>query len=175
MDWTESFACAVFFAQLHRKREDSAAVWVLDPQALNKATVDAEGLMALGDDVGEVEGIDPRSWHPRWRPPAEILPTVAAAPLFTNPRMVAQRSMFTLSGDSFQPIESQYPHLMREARLTKIVLPAQLFEAAEEYLDIAGLTAFNFYPDLAGLALKHEARADRMVRDAKRFYPQFFE
>ncbi|HEX7721889.1 MAG TPA: FRG domain-containing protein [Pyrinomonadaceae bacterium] len=175
MDWTESFACAVFFAQLRRKREDTAAIWVVDPQALNLMTVGRDGLMFLGDDTSSTTPVDPHAWHPRWTPPEDPLPTVAAAPLFTNPRMVAQRSMFTLAGDSFQPLEEQYGQLVREERLSKIVLPPQLFDDADEYLSIAGLTAFNFYPDLQGLALKHEARAEQTIRDAKIFYPQFFE
>lgn len=52
-------------------------------------------------------------------------------------------------------------HGMSEERLVKIVLPPDVFDDADEYLATAGLTAFNFYPDLQGLAMKHEARNAR--------------
>jgi len=79
--------------------------------------------------------------------------------------------MFTLAGDSFQPLEEQFAQLVGDGRLTKIILPPHLFEDAEDYLRMAGLTAFNFYPDLEGLALKHERAVEQTIRDAKRFYP----
>jgi hypothetical protein len=99
---------------------------------------------------------------------------MAVAPIFTNPRMVAQRSMFTLAGDSFTPLDQEYASLLHEGRLVKLVLDSETFDAAEEYLSTAGLTAFSYYPDLEGLALKHEARVAQTIRDGKKFYPQFF-
>lgn len=176
MDWTESFACAVFFAQYHRIRGDAAAIWVVDPQALNKLTAGRDGILSLDEDASTAPAVDPRAWHPKWTPPNDPLPTVATAPIFTNPRMVAQRSVFTLAGDSFASLDSQCDgRLVREERLVKIVLPPEVFDDADEYLSVAGLTAFNFYPDLQGLAMKHEARAEQTIQDVKKLYPQFFE
>ncbi len=43
LDWTESFLCALFFAQQHRDAKDAAAVWVLDSAALNEMSVRASG------------------------------------------------------------------------------------------------------------------------------------
>ena len=39
LDWTESFACALFFAHLNRSADVRAAVWALDPLALNEASL----------------------------------------------------------------------------------------------------------------------------------------
>jgi FRG domain len=104
LDWTESFACALFFAQYERQPEDEAAIYVLDPQQLNILSIGAEGLIHL-DEGGPGERLNVRPWHPKYRPPEQDLPTIAVIPIFTNPRMLAQRSGFTLSGDSFDRLE----------------------------------------------------------------------
>jgi hypothetical protein len=182
LDWTESFACAVFFAQLRRRRADSAAIWVLDPQALNHLSIGREDLVALDEDTSNAPPkdsagtriIDSRAWHPKWASP-DNLPTIAVAPIFTNARMVSQRSAFTLSGDSFEPLDRQHPKLADDGRLVKLVLLPETFDDAEEYLLTAGLSAFSFYPDLQGLALKHEQRVERTIRDAKKAYPGSFQ
>lgn len=173
LDWTESFACAVFFAQLSRARGEAAAIWVLDPQALNQASLGKEGILALDDESGEGAVVDPRAWHPKWKG-GPSLPTIAAAPIFTNPRMVSQQSVFILAGDTFLPIDDQFAGLVLERRLVKIILSAETFDDAEDYLATAGITAFNYYPDLEGLALKHRAQVERTVREARKLYPQFF-
>ena len=79
-----------------------------------------------------------------------------------------------LAGDTLSPIDGQFAGLVRERRLVKIILSAETFDDAEEYLATAGITAFNYYPDLEGVALKHQAQVERTVREARRFYPQFF-
>lgn len=68
LDWSESFGCAVFFAQLQRKPEDSASIWVLDPQGLNELGCGRSGIVALGDpsDSGNPDTMD---WHPQRTPP----------------------------------------------------------------------------------------------------------
>jgi hypothetical protein len=99
LDWTESFACALFFAQWHRQPGDAAAVWVLDSAYLNKVSVGIDGLVALDEHAGKGT-VDVRRWHPRWVRPPDDLVTIAVSPIFTNARMMAQRSAFTLTGDS---------------------------------------------------------------------------
>jgi hypothetical protein len=49
LDWTESFACAVFFAQFGRDPKDAASIWVLDPSKLNKLGCGREALLMLGE------------------------------------------------------------------------------------------------------------------------------
>ncbi len=73
--------------------------------------------------------------------------------------MTAQRSAFTLTGDSFLPLDEQFDgRLVRESLLVKIELPPESFDEVEDYLRLAGLRAFTYFPDLEGLALDHEAR-----------------
>lgn len=174
LDWTESFACATFFAHHHRKREDAAAIWVLDPQALNKLSIDEDVLLAIDNETVDPR-INVRAWHPQWKPPEEPLSSVAATPIFTNPRMVSQRSAFVLTGDLFEPLDQQHGGALgRAGQLIKIVLAPDTYEDVDAYLSLAGLNAYSFYPDLEGIALKHKAQTDRQIRDARRFYPDAF-
>jgi hypothetical protein len=174
LDWTENFACAVFFAQKDRISGEDAVVWVLDPQALNKLAIQRDGQLALDDDTSD--GDVSRAWHPKWTADdGQQLPSVAVAPLFTNMRMTAQRSAFVLSGDSGQPLDKEFPSLAAEGKLVKLTLPHETFDHAGEFLAAAGVDAFTFYPDLFGLALRHEAETCRRLVQFRHAYPKAFE
>jgi len=175
LDWTESFACAVFFAQLERKPSEAASIWVLDPSKLNKLGCGRESLMALGGP-SRPGLLNASQWHPGMVPPEQHLKTVAAVPLYTNPRMVQQRARFTLMGDSFLPLDEQWGgELAQSGHLRKIVLPPETFDDAESFLRSAGLDAFSFFPDLQGLGLKHKARVESDIRFARRHDPRLFK
>lgn len=186
LDWTESFACALYFAQQGRDPACEAALYLLNPQVLNNKSLTSleevykaknlplermifgEGLISLGDVL------DPNHYssyfhpeHPLFRqvaPPA--LRTVAVAPFFSNPRMLAQRAAFTLSGMSFAPIEE----LFGEGVVKKIVLPANTYSDALEFLDLVGISHFGYFPDIASLVrdLKDELdkELDRTIQFA---------
>jgi len=172
LDWTESFACALFFAQQYRTPGDTAAVWVLDSERLNEVSVGQRGLIALDESVAD-STFDVRAWHPKWVPPPAELPTIAVSPIFTNPRMTAQRSVFTLAGDSFLSLHQQFDgRLTHNGILVKIELPPDRFEEVEDYLSVTGLRAFTYFPDLEGLAVDHEARVAATLRDTRKFFPR---
>lgn len=174
LDWTENFACAVFFAQQNRVRGEDAAIWVLDPQALNKLAISREGQLALDEDMSEGV-VNSRDWHPKWAATGDPLPSVAVSPIYTNARMTAQRSEFVVAGDAFVPLDEEFPSLVSEGRLVKLTLPDSTFDNAEEFLVTAGVDAFTFYPDLFGLALRHEADTCRRLLEFRRAYPDAFE
>jgi len=89
--------------------------------------------------------------------------------------MVSQRSVFTLAGDGFMPVDEQFGGLAESRRIVKLVLGPETYDEAEQYLATAGLNAFSYYPDLEGLVMKHEEEVERTIRDAKKFYPDFFK
>ena len=172
LDWTESFGCALFFAQLGRVRGNGAAVWVLNPERLNEVTIQQNGIITF-DESSSPRDINGRLWHPRYKDPDYDLPTMAVAPLFANARMTAQRSRFTVSGDSFLPLDQQNDgQLVKERVLFKIEIPAELFDELDDYLRISGLRAFTFFPDFRGLQLEHEARVDRTIREIREHLEQ---
>jgi FRG domain-containing protein len=167
LDWTESFICALYFAHLNRQPQDEAAIFVLDPSKLNKLSVQREGLINLDDDPSP-SIIKTNDWHPKYLTPDGDLSTIAVVPIYTNPRMIAQRAKFTISGDSFDPPE-EHPAL--KDAIEKIVLPPDTFDDVEAYLELNGIDAFNFFPDHEGLKMKHEAATQKLLKDIKRFYP----
>ncbi|MGH6689713.1 MAG: FRG domain-containing protein, partial [Gammaproteobacteria bacterium] len=165
LDWTESFLCALFFAQQNRNPNEAAAIWVLDSEALNSVSVGVSGLVALDNNM-DLTTFNALPWHPGVRPPSEELQTIAVSPVFTNARMTAQRAAFTLAGDSFLPIEEQLDRrLISEGHLVKIELQPDSFAEVEDYLRIAGVRAFTYFPDLEGLALDHERNISSMLRE----------
>jgi hypothetical protein len=149
MDWTRNFACALYFAQLHRKPQDDAAIFILKPEKLNQQAVGIEGIASLGEEVNMPTRVDMNVYHPAVtdaRQTASDMETVAVAPVITNARMVAQSAAFTLSGASFLPMEERYIKCIR-----KIVLPTSAFHDAEQFLAMVGSSHFHYFPDLDGL------------------------
>jgi hypothetical protein len=170
LDWTESFACALFFAQYGRQPDEDAAIFALYPERLNLVAIGEEGLAQLGDRDPTLINLD--LFHPGCVPPDKDLPTIAAGPIFTNPRMLAQLAGFTLSGDRFEPLDDQFGGKLRaEGIVAKLELPSATFADAEDFLRLVGVNAFSFFPDREGLRMKHEARVRQTIADARHFYP----
>lgn len=167
LDWTKSFACAVYFAQLQRSPKEAAAVYVLNPEGLNHISVGREGLVFL-EESRATANIDIRPYHPKWAAQEGDLPTLAVVPYFSNARMVAQSSAFTLSGDSFEPLENQFNgKLVAEGHLTQIILPAEIYQDIEDFLATVGLGHFEYFPDLEGLRSAYRAEMDNTISHAR--------
>jgi hypothetical protein len=160
LDWTKSFACALFFAQRNRVREEDAAIFVMNPSALNRTAAGVNGQISLDDELIVQGKIPTHLWHPKAVAPEEDLPSIAVAPILTNRRMVAQRAAFTVSGDSFEALDRQYPGIV-----SKIVLPSDTYDDAERFLKLVGVGPFGYFPDLEGLAQRFAARRDRLIRE----------
>lgn len=148
LDWTESFSCALYFAQQGRTPSDDAAIFMLVPEQLNQETLRNEGLVALGGNANVRTTVDVHQYHPAMSrsTKGDDVEALAIAPELTNARMIAQRSAFILCGTSFQPLEERYPKVIK-----KVVLPAEDFSAAQEFLDLTGQDHFGLFPDLEGL------------------------
>jgi hypothetical protein len=147
LDWTESFSCALYFAQWKRNPADDAAIFIFTPEQHNQAIKgNDEGLVFLGGNADKQTIVDTHSYHPAIVGSGDDIETLAVAPELTNARMMAQRSAFTLCGSSFQPLEEKYSRFIR-----KVVLPSNDFEDAQAFLDLAGRSHFGYFPDLEGL------------------------
>jgi len=166
LDWTKSFACAVYFAQWQRNPNEDAAVYVLNPEDLNLVSAGREGLVAL--DEGAMSGnIDTRPYHPRYLASETDLRTIAVVPYFSNARMVAQASAFTLSGDSFLPLENQFDRqLVEKGYLRQIILSSETYQDIENFLGTVGLGHFEYFPDLEGLRSAYRTEMDRTIEHA---------
>lgn len=171
LDWTESFACAVYFAQQRRNPEVDAALFLLNPQRLNYESLSrleeiyrrkgkplerlifGEGLIPVGESLDQANYSS--YFHPdhslfrglAGRAAPEVYQTVAVVPFFSNPRMSAQQAAFTLSGMSFEPLEEQFG----EDVLKKVVLPASTYKETKEFLELVGIGHFGYFPDIDNL------------------------
>lgn len=140
LDWTEVLGVAVFFALLGNAATDSA-VYVLDPLALN--------LQASKTDIPHVyeqEDFDYRTIYWEHKPVPPVFPIAIEAPA-QNSRIAAQRGKFTIHGTNNQPIEMQFPNLVK-----KVHFPPAARDGARQFLQRAGINEFSIFPDIVGLA-----------------------
>ena len=166
LDWTESFACALHFAQCDTQMKEDAAIYLLNPQFLNHITCGRKGLVALHQADSGPTNLDPDLWHPAYDSQA-TLETIAVAPVFTNRRMIAQKCAFTISGDSFQSLEDRFPTCVR-----KLIVPADARDEGRIFLDLAGASQFAYFPDLEGLRLEFSDMLEKEVQDLRKLKSQ---
>ena len=172
MDWTESFTCALFFAQFKRQRGDDAAIWILNPELMNKLSIDQNGIVSFDEIVSEGDVVG-NPWHPRYGDPGRDPGSIAIAPVISSDRMKAQQSVFTLAGDDFDPLEDQKAGaFVNRGALHKILLPADNYDEVSEFLHVAGLGPFTFFPDFEGYRLEHENRVIKSLRDIEKYWPE---
>src|SRR6266542_1389497 len=169
LDWTQSFVCALYFAHRDRSPEQSAAVWGLNPEALNKLALGEQQLAALDDHNGP-SNFPSRAWHPHYLPhEGESLASVAVIPYLTNARMNAQRAAFTMMGDSFASLDQEFNgELLRRGALIKIELAPATHAETDAFLTLCGCSAFTYFPDLEGLAQRHKADVREQLRWVKK-------
>src|ERR1043166_1651089 len=147
LDWTTSFAIALFFAlQADVQRQtEAAAIWVLSPAQLNYETRRDTGICVLNTDypVG-YERYFAYYGNPEYGTFPH--PIVAAWADSSNERIRAQRGAFTLHGDLRVELEGF------TSSVRKITIPAEVFPRAQEFLYLAGIDAAWLFPDLDSLA-----------------------
>jgi hypothetical protein len=139
LDWTETFSVALYFAI--KNATDEAAIWILDPFRLNKATINIDSLInptELSTDYAAyfIERTATLEGN-----------VVAMSPLRHNPRVMNQRAGFTLHDDLKNPLEVLHPDT-----LIKLILPKEAFPEAWKFVELAGINEFTLFPDLDGLA-----------------------
>jgi FRG domain len=84
---------------------------------------------------------------------------LVTAPVVDNLRLRNQGGRFTLSRAPFDTLEEYVERFATEVALTKCVLPAAEAEPALSDLDSMGITSFELFPDLTGLATRTAMRA----------------
>jgi hypothetical protein len=142
LDWSDTLSVALHFALGTRHDEErDAAIWILNPFALNKATRDLHGVFHPTD-------LD-ASYHDLFvSRQTQLTGGVAAIwPLRHHPRVFSQHAGFTVHGDLTHPLEQLYPNVLK-----KIVIPPTARSGARRFLELAGVSEFALFPDLDGLA-----------------------
>lgn len=155
LDWTESSLIALYFALFGiNKLEDnkkSPVVWILNPKELNKISLSENkillpqskhAILNFNRSFGIGSGTD--------KP-------IAISGIHTDLRMSAQKSCFTIHGNSQQSLETIFnDSLIKDGFLVKIEIDKNESENLLRSLYRTGLTHSNIFPDFTGLALEIE-------------------
>lgn len=146
LDWSESFNTALFFAYINwDPMVSSACVWMLNPGPLNSYSLGKPYLLDPNTEFGDYEHfIFDNNKHAH---------SVAIYPPKNSKRMVAQQGVFTIQGDSMNPLEDEFNgELVRNGHLIKITLDLDIIDDIRMYLWQSGVNYYTQFPDLEGLA-----------------------
>jgi hypothetical protein len=139
LDWTESFAIALFFALAGEG--EKPCIWILNPYALNEKSLKLLEIL----DVPDLEFTYVDYFLKQSRPfPA---PGLAVRPRRHVRRIGQQLSAFTLHGDLHRPLDKVYPDVVR-----RFTIPTSAILGAWEFLELTGLSEYTLFPDLDGLS-----------------------
>jgi hypothetical protein len=148
LDWSEGSLIALHFAlrgqqQAEDKAPQNAAVWVLDPQWLNKKATDKQEFLTTSSPVIRKYLPDPRARKQMKLPPVAFLPP------YLIRQMLAQRSAFTIQGapDGFDAICSA----RGRKRLAKLVVRHSGFDDIGNDLSSCGISEATVFPGFGGL------------------------
>ncbi len=156
LDWTENPYIGLFFALTSRRESnETASVWVLQPQAWNKTALAEisydEGILSIGNNALD-------SYGPSYDPQFMRVAPVGMYGIHNSPRIVAQRGVFTIFGKDTTPLNALFENGdFSSGALMRIDIPADSVTTLRESLFAIGITDSVVYPDLLGLAveLKH--------------------
>ncbi len=143
LDWTDSSILALFFAVRTKRNRSRAAVWALDPWALNENAI-GKGELLLESDAAAAPYLPPAapsSTTPLPRPP------IAVQPAHGSTRMFVQRSRFTIHGAR----RAGFRAMLEGGSLIRILIPGTALKAIRNDLRTAGVFETTVFPDLDGL------------------------
>ena len=141
LDWTAGSLIGLHFALCHDTGQSDAAVWVLDPWALNKRSTKKSDLVLTSDSYSD------RYLYPAYRQKRIPRRPIAIVPPYNSPRITVQRGAFTVHGSNPRGIDEQFKHA-----LAKIHLGREHCIQMRRELRHAGISEFTLFPDLDGLS-----------------------
>jgi hypothetical protein len=177
LDWTDGALLALYFAVKESTEENDAAVWVLDPWALNKASIPAEIDAVITPSACGVTIVDKKKisrWLPKNFTAKGKLPEypVAIYPTHIARRISGQRSCFTIHGRN----QRGFVKLMdiKCNCLKKIIIPRLCTAKIRRDLSTCGIDEATIFPDLDGLGRAVGLRwRNFLIENVKKGTPQF--
>lgn len=153
LDWSENAFYALYFAlsgAAERGFATDAAVWVMDPAGWNRhvfPTMEAPGdALCVGEDA--LDAYEPE------RPVGAMGDGAAALwGLYNNPRITAQRGVFTVFGRSKNSLRDLCAARgFSPGTLVCLRLPSSILGELNDQVRLLGFRESMIYPDLGGLA-----------------------
>ena len=154
LDWTESVLIALYFA-VSADGDKDGELWAMYPVALNaESGIDGFPLPVhpLREYLaGDANLVDPRPLQQRLELKSTPKRPIAFRPALRFPRMLVQRSTFTI-----HPVPAPgmtIPELLTERKhLVRYVIPADRKQGLLLHLRFLGITHSAIFPDLEGLS-----------------------
>lgn len=156
LDWTESFAVALYFAieKWAYEDEDSnpACIWILNPLRLNE-NVFEERKFFMTNEITYEKYLN-KDWSKdkikAWsNKNYNFKESFAIYPNRNSSRMVSQHGVFTFQGQLDKPLNEE---ISDEDTLYKIELKSSLADDIKLFLKQSGVTDYSLFPSLEGLA-----------------------
>jgi hypothetical protein len=142
LDWSESFAVALYFAYEGWTKNKNAAVWLLDPLALNEKILKKKVFFTPRNSYEDL--ISSTKFNDN---------SLAIYPMRNSSRINSQHGMFTIQGKFGIPLEDEFNgKLFEEGVLQKVEITEDLREDVIKYLKLVGINDFTLFPELEGLA-----------------------
>jgi len=166
LDWTENILVAAYFAVCENKKDDGE-IWVIFPQKLNKHH---DGEVFWLWDSSQVNYL---AKEPFWQGTSDELAEkmelkkypqtpLAFYPPLTNPRMVAQSSVFTIHPKPNDKKDNTIIWLLKNdennMEIVRYVIPAECKDKIYKDLNILGINRTRLFPEQDSVAvdmLKH--------------------
>lgn len=160
LDWSDSFASALFFALDRWDGVKEPCIWILRPYAVNEISLKWQGVLCPENHRNDTAGwlptgvktptirtsADNFSYNNEW--PLAIIPTLS------NKRLISQKGTFTVHGIDKSPIEEFIKiHPTPDEVLAKIVLQACSRESCKNHLHMLGIRRSTIYPDIDNFVL----------------------
>lgn len=171
LDWTENAFVALYFSLIDQAKDGAPCVWMFNPLLFNERN-------ALSPGPGvyvNPDSIDPKLpdlinvYHPcHFDPQVKILTDsngeignnpVAMYPPTVDPRIMAQRSVFTLHGARRDPIDKCCEnHLESKDNFIRKFVFKGVWGSVLQELKCFGISREAIFPDLEGLGLELRGR-----------------
>ncbi len=156
LDWTENAFVALWFALSHanasNRNEGDATVWILNPAEWNREVFAhisyPGGVLSTADEL-----LNP--YKPQMQDARRSTMNNAPVALYgthNSPRIVAQRGVFTVAGQSLDPLESFSNPEHHTGSLIRIDIPERSRDRILIDLRSTGFSESMIFPDLDGLA-----------------------
>lgn len=159
LDWTDGALIALYFAVRDNKGDRHAAVWALDPWALNWKVVGKDEVIPPGDHLFINAKRKEHAWLPKRTGRRKALDDrpIAVFPGHFDKRIGAQRSSFTVHGKDVDGLLT-WAGTEKYRGLRKFVIPSWEVRQIRRSLDSCGIDETTVFPNLEALSRVVEFR-----------------
>ncbi len=144
LDWTGSFAVALYFALRNYDETKTPCVWIMNPKMLNIKSVKKPRIISM--EEGQVLDYKKMFITREFEKKAFENP-IAIFPVKSHPRITAQNSFFTVHGSNLSPLDKIYSTDV----IKRFDIPKDVIPDAIKFLKMANMDEFTLFPDLDGL------------------------